>query len=94
MEVQKITGHKTLSMLLAYTHLDVTKIVDRLDETECNVSLGSALGTAAQLPSADVVAVSAAGAQKVEPVRDGAREPTKAEGSNMLPFKRPYKPIA
>jgi len=89
MEVQKITGHKTLSMLLAYTHMDVSKIVDRLDETECNLSQGSALGTAAQLLSAEVPAVPAAGAQKTELVRDSARVPGKAEGSNVLPFKRP-----
>jgi integrase len=89
MEVQKITGHKTLSMLLAYTHLNVSKIVDRLDETECNVSPGSAVGTAAELLRADVLAVPAAGAQKAGLVRDSATVTTKADGSNVLPFKRP-----
>jgi hypothetical protein len=89
MEVQKITGHKTLSMLLAYTHLNVSKIVDRLDETECNVSPRSALGTAAELLRADVLAVPAAGAQEAELVRDSATATTKADGSNVLPFKRP-----
>jgi integrase len=34
MEVQKITGHKTLAMLLRYTQMDVRHIVERLDETE------------------------------------------------------------
>lgn len=34
MEVQKITGHKTLSMLLRYTQMDVGHIVQRLDETD------------------------------------------------------------
>lgn len=34
MEVQKITGHKTLKILLDYTHMDPSHIVDRLDETE------------------------------------------------------------
>jgi integrase len=34
MEVQRITGHKTLSMLLRYTQMNVDRIVDRLDETE------------------------------------------------------------
>jgi len=46
-------------------------------------------GTAAQLPRADVLAVSAAGAQNAELVRDSAREPTEADASNVLPFKRP-----
>ncbi len=34
MEVQRITGHKTLAMLLRYTQMNVDRIVDRLDETE------------------------------------------------------------
>ena len=34
MEVQRITGHKTLAMLLRYTQMNVDHIVDRLDETE------------------------------------------------------------
>ena len=34
MEVQRITGHKTLSMLLRYTQMNVDRIVARLDETE------------------------------------------------------------
>jgi len=34
MEVQRITGHKTLSQLLRYTQMNVDRIVDRLDETE------------------------------------------------------------
>ena len=34
MEVQRITGHKTLSMLLRYTQMNVDRIVDRLDATE------------------------------------------------------------
>lgn len=34
MEVQRITGHKTLSMLVRYTQMNVDRIVDRLDETE------------------------------------------------------------
>jgi len=34
MEVQKMTGHKTLSMLLRYTHMDVRHVVQRFDETE------------------------------------------------------------
>ena len=34
MEVQRITGHKTLAMLLRYTQMKVDHIVDRLDETE------------------------------------------------------------
>ncbi len=88
MEVQKITGHKTLSMLLAYTHLDVGKIVDRLDETDCNVARGAPPATDAQLRTSDV-AVSVAGAEKAQLVRDSARAPTKADGSNVLPFKRP-----
>lgn len=34
MEVQGITGHKTLKILLNYTHMNPSHIVDRLDETE------------------------------------------------------------
>jgi integrase len=34
MEVQRITGHKTLSMLLRYTQMNVDRIVKRLDATE------------------------------------------------------------
>jgi integrase len=34
MEVQRITGHKTLSMLMRYTQMDVSRIVRRLDATE------------------------------------------------------------
>jgi integrase len=34
MEVQRITGHKTLSMLLRYTQMNVDRIVTRLDATE------------------------------------------------------------
>lgn len=34
MEVQKITGHKTLSMLVRYTQMNVDLVVDRLDATE------------------------------------------------------------
>lgn len=34
MEVQKITGHKTLSMLLRYTQMNVDHGVNRLDATE------------------------------------------------------------
>src|SRR5690606_18910283 len=34
MEVQKITGHKTLSMLVRYTQMNVDHVVDRLDATE------------------------------------------------------------
>ena len=34
MEVQRITGHKTLSMLLRYTQMNVDRIVKRLDSTE------------------------------------------------------------
>jgi integrase len=34
MEVQKVTGHKTLAMLLRYTQMDVGHIVERLDATE------------------------------------------------------------
>lgn len=34
MEVQKITGHKTLSMLLRYTQMNVDHVVDRLDAIE------------------------------------------------------------
>jgi integrase len=34
MEVQRITGHKTLAMLIRYTHMDVSRIVERLDATE------------------------------------------------------------
>jgi integrase len=34
MEVQKITGHKTLSMLLRYTQMDAGHVVKRLDATE------------------------------------------------------------
>ncbi|HEV2270815.1 MAG TPA: tyrosine-type recombinase/integrase [Steroidobacteraceae bacterium] len=34
MEVQRITGHKTLSQLLRYTQMNVARIVNRLDETE------------------------------------------------------------
>lgn len=34
MEVQRITGHKTLKTLLDYTHMNPTDVVDRLDETE------------------------------------------------------------
>jgi len=34
MEVQKITGHKTLAMLLRYTQMNVDHVVKRLDATE------------------------------------------------------------
>jgi hypothetical protein len=34
MEVQRITGHKTLAMLLRYTHMDVGRLVQRLDATD------------------------------------------------------------
>lgn len=34
MEVQKVTGHKTLAMLLRYTQMDVGHLVERLDATE------------------------------------------------------------
>ncbi len=34
MEVQRITGHKTLAMLVRYTHMDVGRLVERLDGTE------------------------------------------------------------
>jgi integrase len=30
MEIQKITGHKTLQMLLRYTHLRTARLADRL----------------------------------------------------------------
>lgn len=29
MEVQQMTGHKTLKILLAYTHMDPSRLVDR-----------------------------------------------------------------
>jgi integrase len=34
MEVQRITGHKTLAMLIRYTHMDVGRLVERLDATD------------------------------------------------------------
>ena len=34
MEVQKITGHKTLAMLLRYTQMYDNHVVERLDATE------------------------------------------------------------
>jgi hypothetical protein len=36
MEVQRVTGHKTLAMLLRYTQMDVGHLVDRLDATEAS----------------------------------------------------------
>jgi integrase len=36
MQVQKVTGHKTLVMLLRYTQMDVGHIVERLDATEAS----------------------------------------------------------
>lgn len=36
MEVQKVTGHKTLAMLLRYTQMDVGHLVERLDATEAS----------------------------------------------------------
>lgn len=38
MEVQRITGHKTLAMLLRYTQMNVDRIVNRLDATESAVA--------------------------------------------------------
>jgi integrase len=42
MEVQRVTGHKTLAMLLRYTQMDVGHLVDRLDATEASRSTESA----------------------------------------------------
>lgn len=39
MEVQKVTGHKTLAMLLRYTQMDVGHLVERLDATEAPARL-------------------------------------------------------
>lgn len=43
MEVQRITGHKTLTMLLRYTQMNVDRIVDRLDETEAPATPASSV---------------------------------------------------
>jgi integrase len=77
MEVQKVTGHKTLAMLLRYTQMDVGHLVERLDATEPTRPPGNI--------SAEVVQPSAAstGAE----IKQGARLPP-----NVIPFMPRSRP--
>jgi integrase len=93
MEVQKITGHKTLKILLDYTHLNPSHIVDRLDETEARASRVAAERLA---PGADASQVTQPGARGAPPTadpivpnagKDGASKTTQPP-SNVIVFPR------
>jgi integrase len=100
MEVQKITGHKTLSQLLRYTHLKVDHLNRRLDETEEQaMSTRSDRGTSAQLtPNALVSRLDETEAKVVRPAvpsRPGVRanKPVEAAESRR-PIPDPSPSVA
>jgi hypothetical protein len=80
MEVQKVTGHKTLAMLLRYTQMDVGHLVERLDATEASTR-----------PPGNTVrsgdAVGASGASTVPEIDQGTTLP-----SNVIPFTSRNRP--
>jgi integrase len=80
MEVQKVTGHKTLAMLLRYTQMDVGHLVERLDATESSPR-----------PPGNTVrsddAVGASGASTVPEIDQGTTLP-----SNVIPFMSRNRP--
>jgi integrase len=80
MEVQKVTGHKTLAMLLRYTQMDVGHLVERLDATEA-----SSQPPGNTKRSADTVGPS--GASTVLEIEKGT-----SLTSNVIPFMSRNRP--
>ena len=74
MEVQKVTGHKTLAMLLRYTQMDVGHLVERLDATETS---GRSPGTVERSARAAETTLALAGMETEE---------RPALPTNVIPF--------